>query len=372
MNYRSVLRSFLLFFTSLLFFLSVLQIIFGLNKHLRSGLFDYKVYHQYGRTILSGRSPYDPEFTKGIPFNYPPSSFLLFAPFSLLPLQTSSLIFTAFSLLFFIVVTYLFLESLIPSKPVRLLLLALLLQNFPTKFTLVAGQVNLIVLSFLLLSFLYDQKNRLVLSGLLWGSAVMIKLTPITLLVYFLFRKKYLTLVSGITFFTISNIFFLIIQPQTIYYFITHLPGLLGKSGFVTTFYDQSLRAFFSRLGIPHDAGLATVVVLLFLGLAIFNFLRQKSPQKELIFFSQILLITTIGNAFAWQHHFVFIFPALISASILILSKKSLLLFTLTLLCALLIGYHIPNLTHTPISNPFFVSHTLIGTLILFGILFVY
>ena len=160
------------------------------------------------------------------------------------------------------------------------------------------------------------------------------------------------------------------ISPQSVYYLSSHLPGLLEKSGFVTTLYDQSLRAFLSRLSYKSDVLISFSIIMLLIILVIWNYFRRKSSLRNLIFFSQILLVTTIGNSFAWQHHFVLTFPAFIAASKIIYEKRSQTLFLIILLSALLVGYHIPDLSHPLSTNPFFVSHTLIGALILFGILF--
>src|SRR3989304_8634963 len=89
--------------SALFLYLAILQIIFGLEVQLRNGLIDFEVYYRYGKILTSGRSPYGPEFTQGIPFNYPPSSFILFAPFALFSNKPASLLFTAFSVFFFII-----------------------------------------------------------------------------------------------------------------------------------------------------------------------------------------------------------------------------------------------------------------------------
>lgn len=370
MNYRKLVQSLLSLkivfaFSTLLLFLAILQITFGLEKHLRSGLIDFAVYYRYGQILLSGRSPYGPQYTSGIPFNYPPSSFMIFAPLSSLPFLSASVIFTAISFLSFIICTYTLLRVIFPRKPIRFLLLTLLIQNFPVKFTLVTGQVNLLVLSLLLLSFLFDQKKRPLLSGLLWGTACALKLTPITLGLFFLLQKKYSSLLSGLLLFAAANLFFLLSTPGSLFYFTSHLPHLLSKTGAITTLYDHSLRAFLARLGVSHNAFWSNIIVLILFCL-IFLKLSQLS---NLVFFSLILIVTTIGNSFAWQHHFVLTLPGFIAASAFIYRKKRLPYFLLTLSSAILVGMHFKDIAHPPTTNPFIISHALIGSLILFGLL---
>ena len=165
-------------YIALILYLAILQIIFGMKNHLQTGLFDFNIYYQYAKLLISGLSPYNPIITNGIPFNYPPSSFVLFAPLAFLPLKTATLIFTEFSLFFFIITGIVFLKKYFPSKTLMCILLVLLLQNFPTKFTLVSGQVNLIVLSLLLIAFLYDQQNKSGSCGTVLGISCRYQVDP--------------------------------------------------------------------------------------------------------------------------------------------------------------------------------------------------
>src|SRR3990172_2721336 len=323
----------------LFLYLAILQIIFGLEVQLRNGLIDFEVYYRYGKILTSGRSPYGPEFTQGIPFNYPPSSFILFATLSFINPLSASLLFTGSSILFFLLTAYSVLKNYFPSKPVRFLILALLFQNFPLKFTLVTGQVNLFVLSFLFLAFLNDRKNKPFLSSIYWSLACMLKLTPVTLSLYFLLRKKYLTLLSGLFIFAGANVFFLFLSPRSLYYLTVHLPVLF--------------------------------IVLLFILI-----IRKFTSLGNLSFFSLILITTVIGTPFAWQHHYILTFPGFIAASIRIYRTRFLspgyrIRFLLTLVSAVLVGMHFRDITRPPTSNPFIISHALIGSLILFGLLLI-
>ena len=378
------MKKLLTIFAGIFFFLSILQIAWGLQRHLKGGLIDFTVYYNYARIFLSGRSPYGPEYTAGIPFNYPPSSFLLFAPISFLPKQTAQLVFTATSLLFFVIITNHLIKLFIKSKPTRLLLLILLMQNFPTKFTLVTGQVNLIVLSVLTISFATDKNNKETLSGIFWGIASMLKLTPLSLGLYFIIRKRYKALIVGLSLFILGNAVILTVSPQSIYYFRHHLPVLLASTGLTTTLYDQSIRAFLARIGFFQASivsNIFTTVIILF---STWKYLAAKLAKSvffihltDLTYFSVILAATTIGNSFAWQHHFVFLFPGFISESVYLLRgfnitegvKNKKIRGFLLLVSAILVGYHIPDISHPPTTNPFFIYHTLMGAFILIGLL---
>lgn len=370
MNYRFKNSRLLLFFSTLLLYISMLQIIFGLAKHLNGRLIDFDIYYRYSRILLSGNSPYGLEFTQGIPFNYPPSSFLLFAPFSLPSFLSASLLFTATSFFSFLLAIYWLLKLLFKQKYLRFILISLLIQNFPFKFSLVTGQSNLIVLSLLIFAFIFDHKKRPYLSGLFWGFAASIKLMPLSLFLYFLLTKKFKSLITGILLFLLANLLVLLISPESISYLKTHLPSLLSIGGIYTSLYDQSLRAFFARLNLNSVVFSSNLVVLsLIFFTAWKHYYGKFTLLNNLKLFSQILIITVIGNSFAWQHHFILTFPALITASKIALNKKSWGYWSVLLLSAILIGMHFRDIAHPPTTNPILVSHTLMGALILYGLL---
>lgn len=363
MNYRRLALS------SLLFLPALLQIIFGLTKHLYNPLIDFSVYHQYSRLLLSGQNPYDLTSTYNVPFNYPPSSFLLFVPFSLISLIPAQVLFTFTSIALFTLTSYQFLKLFKLPKYLILILLALLFQNFPVKFTLILGQSNLIVLSLIFLSYLALIKKKDLKSGVFWGLAAAIKMSPLVLIIYFLFTRRLKSLYSGLVTFVLANLAVIALFPSTIDYFLERLPVLSRLPAGNTTLYDHSLRAFLFRLGIPSPELVQTVIsALLTIFISLWYLRRKKqgnNPYLSLKFFSLLLITATISSSFAWQHHFVFTFPGFIVASVQTYKKRSLPCFLILLLSALLVGYHFPDLAHPPTANPFLISHTLIGSLLL-------
>lgn len=377
------MKQFITVLIGIIFFLSILQITLGLQRHLRTDLIDFTVYYNYTRILLSGKSPYFAENTLGVPFNYPPSFFLLFTPLSILPKIQSQTIFITFSLLFFIISANIFLKIFIKSKLIRLLILSFLLQNFPTKFTLVTGQINLIVVSLIFLALYFDIKRKQLLSGLFWGLSICLKLTPLPLFFYFLISKKWTSLVYGIITFIFLNFLILTISPENIRYFTTHLPSLFLASTTSGDLYDQSLRALLIRLNFPYPTQAAFLLIILMFLVSSWQYLRKK--MNDLSYVSIILILSTIGSSFAWQHHFVFLFPGFIAATLPILSflrkpvsegrqksitptlrkNKFIIKGFFLLLAATLVAYHIKDISPPPTNNPFLMSHTLMGTLIL-------
>lgn len=357
------------FLTLIIFLASLLQVVFGVNKVQRKTfLIDFNVYYQATKTVYSGINSYNQAF-ETVPFNYPPSSFLFFTPFTLFNQNVAQIIFTLLSLLSLLASSY-FLTSLFPATSnwtMRLLITSAFLQNFPTKFTLTLGQVNLAVLLLLVLMFFFDQKKKEVWSGICFGLASMIKLTPITLGIYFLVKKRFLTLFIGIGILFLSNFLFIWKIPATASFFQSTLPQLALQTGSSTSLYDQSLRAFLSRIGsVSSSYQISLIIVSVLVVLSIIKYLRQKN---DLVFFSLILVLTTIGSSFTWQHHLVFLLPGFVAETIYFLKSKSTLRGILLATSFALVGYHFPDIAHPPTTNPLLVSHSLMGTLLLIGLL---
>lgn len=369
-------RPVILIFSVLLFCLSLGQLFYGLSIHISSPLVDFEVYYRAGRYFLSGLNPYSAYFPP-MQLNYPPSSLPFFAVWSLPSYPIAQLIFTTTSFFLFLFSCYLLLQLFKINKALILLVLALLVQAFPTKFTLVLGQVNLILLSLVIFAFLLNWHGRKTSAGLLWGLASGIKLTPLSLAVYFILRRDWRTLFIGLLTFFILNLTSISLVPGSLSYYFTRLPRLITLSQPPDSYYNQSLKIFFQRLSLPSPGLLAALTILALLFFTVKNYLRKQHASgkkeagllKNLSFYCQLLILSVIGQSVAWQHHFVLTFPAAITAFRFAFTKRGRLYFPLIFLSAILVGFHFPDVSRLSVINPFLLSHTLIGSILLFIIL---
>ena len=369
-------RPVILIFSVLLFCLSLGQLFYGLSIHVSSPLVDFEVYYRAGRYFLSGLNPYSANFPP-MQLNYPPSSLPFFALWNLLSYPYAQLIFTASSLFLFLFSCVLLMQRLKIHKALILLVLALLVQAFPTKFTLVLGQVNLILLSLVIFAFLLNWHGRKTFAGLLWGLASGIKLTPLSLGIYFLIRKDWQTLFAGIFTFALLNLASISLVPGSLNYYFTRLPILITLSQPSDSYYNQSLKIFFQRLSLPSPSLLAALTILALLFSTVKNYLRKQhaSGKKEagllndLSFYCRLLILSVISQSVAWQHHFVLTFPAFILIAVRMLHRKKLFLILATVFSAFLIGLHFTDPARLTGVNPLLASHTTIGSILLFLIL---
>lgn len=360
----------LLFISYLVFFVALFQVLFGLVKVLLArNLLDYSVYYGYSKLFLQGKNPY--ELSNLIPLNYPPSSLLFFIPLSVFPQKISEALFTIFSISLLLFALRKLLSFFKMSLSLQLLLLAALLQNFPTKFTLVLGQINLVILSLAVLSWIFDQKGRNLLSGVFLSLSILIKPLTFPLLFYFLFRKKFKTFLISLGTITVINIIMVITNPPLSRFFMERLPYFVSQTGTIANLYDQSLRAFLYRTGLS-DYRLSLFITMGLFGVVFLKYrkIRQMgSDLANLRLFSLILAVTAIGGSFTWQHHLVLLFPGFIAETIYFLKTKNFLRGFFLLLSAILVGYHFPDIANPPTNNPILVSHALMGSLILIGLL---
>jgi len=362
-----------------LFILSFTHIFFNLLQILpKKNFIDFFVYQGALEKFLNQQNPYN--FLYGqppdkVPFNYPPSALLLLLPLKLLPLKTAQIILTILSFLAFWLTFWLILKvsKTKISLPHFLIILAFFNQTFPVKFTLVLGQINLIVLGLTYGGmYLYfksfkkligdaggrapddaqsanwrtsiggrETRDRIYqfFSIMFFSFASSLKIFPLFTLPFFLIIKDYMFVFSVAAIFLVLNLlpsFNLFKQ-----YYFQIVPGLSRTVG-IPNFYDQSFLAFLLRLNLPiFWAKILTLVILfsLFTWILI-KFYRHITPPPRspcgtsnvpatfdcgghlggasvikpsnhltIQSFSLIFALFSIGGLFSWQHHLVFAYP---------------------------------------------------------------
>ena len=234
---------------------------------------DFSVYLDGTRAALEGLNPYQLKFFDR--FNYSPAATLFFIPLTLIPENTAEFVFTAISILsLFISIKIIFeLLKIKISPSLFWLIFILALKTYPSKLTLVLGQMNLIILGLVVGSY-YFCKARLqrpaaggtyndgekddrdyVLSGISLGLATILKLTPAPLIIYFLFRKKWkIILWSAITVIVSTLIGIAVFGwDLTYYYYFKAIPQLMTENTPETlngSYMNQSVTALLGKFRI--------------------------------------------------------------------------------------------------------------------------
>jgi hypothetical protein len=176
------------------------------------GIKDYALWYDAGRAVLHRQDIY-PKGNLKFPFMYPPPCAVFLAGASLFERCGAVLILTAFNYLATIAVVLLSV-CLTSGRALRqhtllyvappLAVIVLVWSNF------FLGQPSLILLALLLGAFLCLQQRRMWLAGVLVALAVAIKAFPIVAIVYLVYRRYWIALLSTL----LSLTFFLLILPM--------------------------------------------------------------------------------------------------------------------------------------------------------------
>lgn len=295
-------------------------------KPLKKNVFyDYRALYAAG---IEARSV-NPQLYKSIiyrktGFGYLPVISLLFIPQTYLTEETAVKLWFAINIIFLIAMIFLILKinRLLFYRDYKLITFVAVLNFNPVFETIKWGQVNIIVYCLMLGSLYFYLLNRKLFTSILLGTAIIFKVIPGLLILYFLIRKEFkivfLTFVTMLFFLGISiSIFGINLHKD---YFTVKLPGA-SKFGYKGDIYDQSFQGMSFRL-FWGDNGYTNSWIDNFnfskrvssflrigalLTLIIFLFNRKKNNDNKIKSLEFALTIVTIHlfHSLSWEHHFV-------------------------------------------------------------------
>lgn len=328
---------------------------------------DFSVFYSTASSLVHRQNLYQtPGLFTG--FGYPPATALLFTPFLLFPYAVSQTIFTIINISLVFILSYLLIK-LTPTKltlPVYLLTTILIFLSFPFKFTLGMGQTNLLALVLILLVYNFSYRKQTMLAAVLLGLTFILKpITAITLL-FFLFKKPKVALISLTTAFCIVLLTIFIFDWSLYsHYFLEVLPPLFNFSG-REIYYNQGLSGLIARLYPRALPRLITywLVTLLFITNAVFILRKKHPPIYHLSF---ILTTLVLVDSLSWQHHFVFLFLPLFVIVNRTLREKNNISLSFAALAYVLVSINLKNpASSNNIINILVNSHATLGAIILY------
>lgn len=175
------------------------------------GGIDFKAYYLAAHLLQRGENLYDIKAQEeamisfGLPINdslyiYPPLLAILFLPLTALSLGQAAQVWFLFNLALYGLTLAILVKStgldILKEKIAPLILLAFLFA--PVLFTLYKGQINIVILFLLALTYWFYQRGNLAWVGVSLACATMIKVVPGLLILYFLWKREY-TLASATT-----------------------------------------------------------------------------------------------------------------------------------------------------------------------------
>ncbi|MEJ1192680.1 glycosyltransferase 87 family protein [Pseudarthrobacter sp. CCNWLW207] len=294
---------------------------------------DFEVYYYGGSRVLqTGESGahelYAPR--DGLPFTYPPFAALLFAGLALLPMGTSSLVFSTTALVGAAVVAawlarhYFGLRSWRTSfadwrfRSVALAGTAAILLLGPWRDTFDFGQINIILMGLILADFALYGKDRAGElrwpAGLLIGIAAGIKLTPLAFGLYFLVRRDFKALGWMAAGFFGSIAFAWAVLPNASLTFWTKILPDTGRIGGPAYLDNLSVKGLLLHVGLPDSGSTSMLWLVLSLGLAVLAALVIKwavAADENFVAVSATAVLMLLISPVSWSHHWVWMAVAL-------------------------------------------------------------
>lgn len=294
---------------------------------------DFEVYYYGGNRVLqTGESGANELYAPrdGLPFTYPPFAALLFAGLALLPMGTSSLIFSTTALAGAAVVAawlarhYFGLRGWRTSfadwrfRTVALAGTAAILLLGPWRDTFDFGQINIILMGLILADFALYGKDRAGElrwpAGLLIGIAAGIKLTPLAFGLYFLVRRDFKALGWMAAGFFGSIALAWGVLPNASLTFWTKILPDTGRIGGPAYLDNLSVKGLLLHVGLP-DSGLTSALwLVLSLGLAVLAAVVitwAVAADENFVAVSATAVLMLLISPVSWSHHWVWMAVAL-------------------------------------------------------------
>jgi|WetSurMetagenome_2_1015567.scaffolds.fasta_scaffold09719_6 alpha-1,2-mannosyltransferase len=360
-----------LFFT-LLFFAFIVSLIYILKILFIPSYFDFQHYYNALQAFIHGDNPYTSVKFPFAYFAYPPSAILFLLPFTVLPLIISEKIYMIFSFIcLFLSIKILFKLFQIPMRSwLSIFLIILILNFFPLKFTLVMGQINIVIL-LLLTFFIYCyKKNRQYLSGIALAIALSLKIFPALLIPYLLINKRWKILTSVlITLVLLFGVVYITIPVPIVNSFFTRMLPSIFQTGGGTYYFDQSLSAFIARtLHNQVWTQLPRIIsITILIATYIILWLYRRFTSNNLLSICSLIILNIILNGSAWQHYFVWlIIPLSVTFFFIHNRRRDNWLYAILGLSYLLMALNLKNPTAFPV---LFQSHVFYGAILLYGLI---
>jgi hypothetical protein len=340
-----------------------------------------------------GESPYDPsrlreQMDSGIrvyPYLYPPPSLLFFSPLAALSYDQARLavlIVNHALLLLLIWVIPWFLLRLRPERrfPDFAICLVYPLAFYPAVVTLNHGQVNFLLLTFLLLFWLLARRRRALWAGLFLALAIVLKTYPLILVPALLLIGRWKVSLYSLGWTALAGLAALLVLPGAAWH--DWVARVIPVGGYMATpeglfapgaICNQSLNGLISRYFVEGRAGdmwvigrgaagaAAYVVAALILLVTGFALRRARYLHADCLGRAILVVLPAmyLVAPFSWEHHLVYLLPCIL---LLLTARTTLAPVPQLLFYALVVGSAIL------VALPVLLVFKFLGVLVLWGL----
>jgi len=339
---------------------------------------DFFAYYNAGNRFSDGANPYywadtDPAAGNYSDFIYPPSALPMFEVLGKLDYTTARYLWFGISMMLFLA-AFLAARSAVPRQDQLVYLLAgglFTLTSYPLLLHIRNGQMDLAMISLILVSLMLYHRRRILPAALLLAAATVVKVSPGFLLIYFLLYRRDYRFTSFVSGGVLLFVFLSLLRvPLDLY--LDYAQNILPEVSRGTAYWlNQSIVKV-----LPEGSILGSVVSLLGLGLfSGFTWLTGKSKPLSargetqsftLLDFTYFYLNLLVILAFAgkiWSMAYVWmIVPSALLLTLLLRQDTNPGILVPVVLCILLMNAKVYGF-------PLLDSLNLLGNLLITGIL---
>lgn len=324
---------------NLIIFLSLCSIALFLtgSELFNSEAIDFSSFYYVGVAVSDNANPYDlSNYTNQekhiYPYIYTPILAQTLSLFIFISEPNLLVIWRLFSILLFSFTIQMLLISINKTNESLLTLVAVgsvAIVFSVMRYVIIVGQIDLIIISLIILSYLYYKKNNII-SALFLALAIIFKIFPIFLLFYFIIKdRKFSILVVFWTGIIVLLSIILFGYQDWSYFFEIALRSAsdpsFAKIAPIDAEYNSSvLSIYFQFFDLTTSQILQKITFSMTLLFLILSY-RKKSINSEILYLNLFLITALFWIPFLWRQHFIYIFPSLILNSYFLIKRKSFL-----------------------------------------------
>ncbi|MDJ0730448.1 MAG: glycosyltransferase family 87 protein [Crocosphaera sp.] len=298
-------------------------ILFGIVGIGRKGTFssDFQVMYEAGKDWLNGHNPYFLVPSEA-PFAYPPNSAFFFVPLSLFNFNTARIVHLFLNLIsltaIIISTNYIFAQYQDSKENYSSLLMAAFIIGNPfTLHNIWMGQTSLISLAFLMMIWIFNYQNRLILVGICLGLSSFKPQLCFLVFLWFILERKYRVWAA----FLGTTVF------MSIYPMLTHGPinmMLLWYKGLIDyKTVGTNVAGFQHLVGVEsllHSAGINSPNLKI---LGVFLLIGLWLSREKFNYFDLLGIILGISLTFIYGHDYDYVCLVPLFISLLIYTHKN-------------------------------------------------
>lgn len=319
---------------------------------------DFSIYYYAAKAFLNTGnlfSLYKPQITQGGSYLYPPLAIIFLIPFTYFEFNLAFILFSLLNLLSLFIISIFIIKILyhygITTNSWEAVLLPfVILAFFPVEQSFTSGQINIIILLLLTIFYFFFIKNKNFYANLFLLLATILKIFPIILVGFYIFKRKWNFIATFLAMLFISCLVSILIFDipsnrhfiETLIAFQKETPGLNPHDISITSiiirpflFYDIPDHNKFANLFAILKM-LILFLIFIYLYVISLNTIYSASNEWEILVFSLMISLVIVFSNLTWYYFGTFlVLPYILCIYVLRLSgfEKILISVSIILFC---------------------------------------